>query len=180
LILRARARIFALASVTITLSLDSGGSHPRTVLPALPTNDKQVWIKLLYLDLEAHPPQSSILAVALHAEPGSTSKVQLGLFSPQLPEATRLDVTLARIRAVVGEENVGCAVLQDTHAPEDFRMAPFTLPSGDSAVIASSQPRASMWQLRPREGVSVTMQNQRPATFFFRERHYSVEHAYGP
>ena len=37
LILRAKARILALASVTITLSLEGGGSHIRTVRPALPT-----------------------------------------------------------------------------------------------------------------------------------------------
>ena len=48
-----------------------------------------------------------------------------GLFSPQLPEASRLDVTLARIRAVVGEENVGRAALVDTHAPDGFRMEAF-------------------------------------------------------
>jgi hypothetical protein len=65
LILRAKARILALASVTITLSLDGGASHSRTVRPALPTTDKQLWIKLLHLDLEAHPPQASILAVVL-------------------------------------------------------------------------------------------------------------------
>ena len=111
LILRAKARILALASVTITLTLDGGGTHTRTVRPALPTTDKQLWIKLLHLDLEAHPPHAAILALTLTAEPGSTSKVQLGLFSPQLPEASRLDVTLARIRAIIGEECVGRAVL---------------------------------------------------------------------
>jgi hypothetical protein len=95
LVLRAKARILALASLTITLTLDGGGSHIRTVRPVLPTTDKQLLIKLLHLDLQAHPPSASILAVALHAEPGSTSKIQLGLFSPQLPEASRLDVTLA-------------------------------------------------------------------------------------
>jgi protein ImuB len=128
LILRAKARILALASLAITLSLEDGASHSRTVRPALPTTEKQLWIKLLRLDLEAHPPQAPILAVALHAEPGSTSKVQSGLFSPQLPEASRLDVTLARIRAIVGEGNVGRAVLGDTHAPEGFRMEAFTVP----------------------------------------------------
>ena len=97
LILRATARVLALASVTITLTLEGGATHSRTVRPALPTNDRQLWLKLLHLDLEAHPPQAAILAVALDAEPGSTSKVQLGLFSPQLPEPSRLDVTLARI-----------------------------------------------------------------------------------
>ena len=180
LILRAKARILALASVTITLMLDGGGTHTRTVRPALPSTDKRLWIKLLHLDLEAHPPQAAILAVALDAEPGSTSKVQLGLFSPQLPEATRLDVTLARIRAIVGEDCVGRAVVQDTHAPEGFRMEPFTVSSGDSGVIGSPTPRASMRQLRPPEPASVTLRNFQPAMFFYRERRYAVEHAYGP
>jgi protein ImuB len=34
--------------------------------------------------------------------------------------------------------------------------------------------------LRPSEAASVTLQNSRPSKFFFRERRYSVESAYGP
>lgn len=151
LMLRAKARILALASVTITLTLDGRSTHARTIRPALPTTDKQLWIKLLHLDLEAHPPQAAIVAVQLQAEPGSTTKVQLGLFAPQLPEAARLDVTLARIRAIVGEDCIGRAVLQDTHAPEAFRMETFTVPSNNLAVVTSTHPRASMRQLRPSE-----------------------------
>jgi protein ImuB len=180
LILRAKARILALASVTITLSLDGGASHIRTVRPALPTTDKQLWIKLLHLDLEAHPPQASILAVALHAEPGSFSKVQLGIFSPQLPEATRLDVTLARIRAIVGEGNVGRVVLEDTHAPEGFHIEPFIVPSGNSTEVTPPEQRGAARQLRPPETVSVTLKSSRPATLFFREQRYAIEQAYGP
>jgi protein ImuB len=180
LILRAKARIVALASATIGLALDGGSNHVRTVRPALPSNDKQLWIKLLHLDLEAHPPQAAILAVRLDAEPGSTSKVQLGLFSPQLPEASRLDVALARIRALVGDENVGCAVLEDTHAPDAFRIEPFVLPSGDSAAMAPVPSRPAARQIRPPETVSVMFENRRLATFFFRGRRYAVERAYGP
>lgn len=180
LILRTKARVLALASVTITLTLDGGGMHIRTVRPALPSTDRQLWIKLLHLDLEAHPPHASILAIRLDAEPGSTSKIQLGLFSPQLPEAARLDVTLARIRAIVGEDCVGRAVLQDTHAPEGFRMECFTVSSGSSVSIGSAAPRISMRQLRPPEPASVTLKNSRPTMFFYRERRYAVEQAYGP
>jgi protein ImuB len=180
LIVRAKARVFALASVTLTLALESKGTHARTVRPAVPTNDKQLWIKLLHLDLEAHPPNASVVALMLTAEPGSTSKIQLGLFSPQLPETTRLDVTLARIDAIVGEGRAGRAVLQDTHAPEAFRMEPFTLPSGDSPVVPTPETRVSVRRLRPAEKVAITLQNQRPTTFFFRERRYRVKQAYGP
>ncbi len=180
LIGRAKARILALASVTVTLELEGEAVHTRIVRPALPTNDKQLWIKLLHLDLEAHPPQAAILSLTLAAEPGSTSRVQLGLFSPQLPEPMRLDVTLARIRAIVGEEGVGRAVLKDTHQPDGFRMAAFTLPATARSADISSQPRSALRQLRPAEDISVTTQGQRPKAFVFRERYYMVESSYGP
>ena len=65
LILRARMRVLALASITITLTLEGGGEHARIVRPALPSTDKQLWLKLLHLDLEAHPPLAAILSIAL-------------------------------------------------------------------------------------------------------------------
>ena len=180
LIVRASARALALASVTITLTLEGGATHARTVRPALPGNDKNLWIKLLHLDLEAHPPQGAILALALTAEPGIPGKEQLGLFSPQLPEPARLDVTLARIRAIVGEECAGRAVLADTHAPDGFRLEPFHISSASPSPRAAAQPRAAMRILRPAEGVSLTLKNQRPKEFVFREQRYVVERAYGP
>jgi protein ImuB len=180
LIHRATDHILALASVSVTLTLEGGAMHSRTVRSALPTNDKQTWIKLLHLDLEAHPPQAVILALTLTAEPGKTSKVQLGMFSPQLPEPARLDVTLARIQAIVGEENVGRAALKDTHEPDGFRLEPFGLPSRQSSQISPVQSRAAVRQLRPAEAVSITLQSKCPRAFVFREQHYAVERAYGP
>ena len=182
LVLRASARSLALASVTIRLALEGNASHTRAVRPALPSNDRQLWIKLIHLDLEAHPPQASILALTVLAEPGSTSRMQLGLFSTQLPEPERLDVTLARIRSIVGENNAGRALLKDTHQPDSFRVAPFSIPS-DSAgetEITVDQPRATVRQLRPAEQIKVTLRSQQPAEFSFREQHYCVERAYGP
>lgn len=180
LILRATARVLSLASITITLLLEGGATHARTVRPALPMNDRQLWLKLLYLDLEAHPPQAAILAVELNAEPGSASQVQLGLFSPQLPEPSRLDVTLARIRAIVGDDNVGRAVLTDTHQIDGFRMEPFSIFSAGSPQIVSAPLRPAMRRLRTAETVSVTLQSEHPKAFTFRGRRYSVERAYGP
>lgn len=180
LILRATARVLSLASVTITLSLEGVATHTRTVRPALPTNDRQLWLKVLHLDLEAHPPQASVLAVELNAEPGNTNQVQLGLFSPQLPEPSRLDVTLARIRAIVGDENVGRAVLTDTHELDGFRMEPFSISSTEFLETPSAPLRPAMRRLRPAESVSVMFESERPNAFIFRERRYSVERAYGP
>jgi protein ImuB len=180
LILRASARVLALAEGTVTLALEGGVSHARTVRPAVPTNDQALWLKLLHLDLEAHPPQAAILAVALEAEPGSTSKVQLGLFSPQLPDPSRLDVTLARLRALVGEGNVGCAALEDTHRSDGFRLEPFRVPSAQPTLREPAPLRPAARRLRPAEAAFVMLHAEQPRTFIFRERRYTVERAYGP
>jgi protein ImuB len=174
------ARVLALASVTVTLELYGGSTHEQVVRPALPTNDKELWTKLLHLDLEAHPPQAAVIAVGLRAEPGSTSKVQLGLFSPQLPEAGRLDITLARLTALVGEGNVGSPALPDQHLPGGFRIDPFTLSSGDPTISASAISRVSLRQLRPPEPVMVMLKGAKLESLRLRTRRYVIEHLYGP
>jgi protein ImuB len=179
LIIRARSRVFALASVTITLRLDGGGTHARTVNPRVPTNEKRLWLKLLQLDLEGHPPNASILGVHLHAEPGATSKVQLGLFSPQLPEPGRLDVTLARITAIVGDGNVGMAVLDDTRRSSDFHVEPFAITNTEPPVPNESSPLC-LRLLRPAERTRVEFRRGQPCEIHFRSRCYMVERVYGP
>jgi protein ImuB len=180
LIVRAREHILALATATASLSLERGGTHIRTVRPALPSNDKAIWIKLLHLDLESHPPSTPVLAVTLQAEHGCTSKQQLGLFAPQVPESSRLDVTLARIRAAVGEANVGRAVLRDTNHPDGFRLEPFALPTGQAPNAEAVPLRPAMRRVRPAHPIAVTVQSESPKAFFFRGKWYAVEHAYGP
>ena len=184
LIVRAQAHILALASITLELRLDGGGWFTRIVRPALPNTDRKLWLKLIHLDLQAHPPPAGIFGLRVTAQPGSSSKVQMGLFSPQVPEPMRLDVTLARIRSIVGEGAVGQAVLKDTHRPDAFRMEPFRVATGStptrqSGLEAGSQ-RVAMRQLRPAEIVTVTVCDYRPRSFYFRERSYRVERAYGP
>ena len=181
LILRAISRVLALASVTITLTLDGNGLHVRTVRPAVPTNEGQLWIKLMHVDLEAHPPMAAVLAMTLSAEPGSTSKVQLGLFSPQLPEPSRLDVTLARIAKIVGEQSVGRPVLIDTHHPQGgFRLERFTVPTSEPANAAMVQGCATMRELRPAESVGVMLAEGRLNAILFRQKRYTVMQSYGP
>jgi protein ImuB len=188
LIARAAAQILALASVTVTLALDGGSTHTRTVRPALPGNDRRLWLRLLHLDLQAHPPSAPILAVTVTADPGATSKVQLGLFTPQLPEPDRLDVTLARIRSLVGDHRVGRAVLEDTHCPDIFRMEPFTIPTTQTTTGTlpvpqdqiKNQAHAARRRLRPPEPIAVTLRERRPTSFVFRNQRYTVERAWGP
>ena len=180
ILMRAAARFVAAASITTTLALESGGTHTRTVRLALPGNDRQVWLKLIHLDLVAHPPPAGVLSVTLTAEPGRTAKVQLGLFAPQLPEPARLDVTLARLRALVGEENAGRAVLDDTHAQEAFHLEAFQVSTLRAEESRPSHRRLAQRRVRPAEPISVALRGEQPAALSFRQLFYRIERAYGP
>lgn len=180
LIRRATDRILALASVTVSLVLDGGALHTRTVSPPLPTNERTLWLKLVQMDLEMHPPQASIHRVRLEADPGHTSKVQLGLFSPQLPEPGRLEVTLARIAKIVGEDAVGQMVLRDTHQSQNFRMEKFRVPDSPPVADESRPSQLALRELRPTETVSISLAEGRPSVVRFRNVAYRVERAYGP
>jgi hypothetical protein len=86
------------------------------IRPALPSIDRKFLLKLLQLEIAAHPPQAAVLSFTLTAEGGQSSKVQLGLFAPQTPEPSRLDVTIARLKAHCwrGSRRLACA---RRHAP---------------------------------------------------------------
>ena len=183
LLARAANDLVVLAAVTVTLKLEGGQEHVRTVRPALPGNDLQLWIKLVQLDLAAHPPQAAILTLTLAAETGSRGKVQLGLFTPQAPEPDRLDVTLARLRSLVGDDCVGMPVLNDAHRPDAFKVEPFRVSAASSdatEVNAAGAARGALRALRPPEPLSITLHSKAPEAFFFRAARYRVERAYGP
>ena len=180
LILRAMNRSFALASVTMTLGLDGGGEHQRTIKPAVPVARRDVLLKLLQLDLEAQPPRAAVMSIHVSAEPGDRSKVQLGLFAPQLPEPMRLDVTLARIAALVGEGRVGRARLQDTHQPDGFAMERFVVPENRTRGNASACRSVALRRCRPPLAISMQRDGMRPRAFRLQGAQYAVQEAYGP
>ena len=179
LLARALNHCYALASVRIKLGLDGGGEHERILKPALPVSQREVLLKLLHLDLQAHPPSAGVMNIFLHAEPGDRSKVQMGLFAPQLPEPMRLDVTLARIAALVGEDRVGKAVLLDRHRPDSFRMERFTVPK-TTARDETARHVVALRRCRPPVNLSVQRAGHRLTSFWFNSRLYKVQQAYGP
>ena len=105
------------------------GLFQRTLRLPVPMLDAKVFLKLLQLDLKAHPPGAPILKIHLSAEPARPRNSQNGLFLPASPEPEKLELTLARISGIVGEDRVGSLELLDTHRPEAFRMQHFA-PSG--------------------------------------------------
>ena len=95
--------------------------------------DTKVFLKLLQLDLNAHPPGAPIVKIHLAAEPARPRSAQGGLFLPPSPEPEKLELTLARIAGMVGEHRVGAVELLDTHHPDGFRMQHFVAEVGRQA-----------------------------------------------
>jgi protein ImuB len=104
--------------------------HQRTLKLPVPTQDSKVLLKLLQLDLAAHPPQAPVKKVSLELVPAQIRFGQVGLFQLRAPEPAKLEVTMARLRAAVGEKDqagrnrVGFPVVQDSHKPDNFEVLP--------------------------------------------------------
>jgi len=176
---RAAAHALSLASLVVHMELVGGRVYRRVIRPAHPTTDRKFLLKLLQLEIAAHPPQAAVVLAALTAEAGQSSTIQLGLFAPQTPEPSRLDVTIARLKAIAGEDRVGSPVLEDTHRPGSFRMECFTVATPSSPSQAGP-PRMALRRVRPPIPVRVQLRALKPIAFRDRERTFKVSAAYGP
>ncbi len=117
----------------------------------VPLDDTQTMLKLLQLHLERHPPEAPILAFTLRIEPAPPRRIQGGMFLPPTPPPDKLQVTIARIAAMVGEENVGAPMLLNTHRPDAFQMTALNTSAPDLRAPEPSQQslRLAMRLFRP-------------------------------
>ena len=136
----ARLRARALAAQELHLNLELAATQPngcasftrartktftRTLRLPAPMLDAKVFLKLLQLDLQAHPPGAPIVKIHLSADPARPRALQSGLFQPVFPEPEKLELTLARIASIVGEGRVGSVELLDTHREGAFALRHF-------------------------------------------------------
>jgi nucleotidyltransferase/DNA polymerase involved in DNA repair len=124
------------------LGMTKSGVYERTLRLPVPMLDTRVFLKLLQLDLKAHPPEWPVKKISLTADAVRPRSAQTGLFLPLTPQPERLEVTLARIRGVVSDTNdavprVGSPELLDSHRPDAFVMKKF---SPESAQAGSGDP----------------------------------------
>jgi protein ImuB len=179
LVSRAATRALSLATITVQMRLEKQLAYKRVIRPAIPSSDRKFLLKLLQLEIAAHPPQASITSLTLIAEAGQRSKVQMGLFAPQTPEPSRLDVTLARLKALVGDDRVGSAVLSDTHRSGSFVMENFSI-TDQASFYMDTTVRISLRRIRPPRPIRVEVHSQKLASFRDGADRYDVQVAYGP
>ena len=120
---------YALATneLTLQMQLADHTSYDRTLSLPHPMRDHKVFLKLLLLEMEKQPPQAAVKAVSLSCDPVKPRVLQHGLFVPLAPSPDKLELTLARLAKLVGEQNIGSPVLLDTHRPDAFNVKRFVL-----------------------------------------------------
>ena len=123
------------------------GSITRFIRLPLPMLDPRLFLKLLQLELRAHPPGAPVVKVTLAAEPVKPRPGQGGLFLPATPAPDRLELTLARLAAIVGEQKIGAAEVLDAHRSDAFQMKRFA-PAAPQGLKPSSKDR-NMARLKP-------------------------------
>src|SRR5712664_757519 len=88
----------------------------------VPMRSAKTLLKLLRLQLQGDPPAAPIQKIYMTTDAAAPRVSQNGLFVPCGPDPEKLEVTIARLGKLVGEGNLGCAELLDSHRPESFRM----------------------------------------------------------
>ena len=175
---RLAGRGLATNEIHLRLALEDRTTHERTLRFPVPMCDAKTFLKLLQLDLSRHPPGAPVLKVemtAAHTRPRTT---QEGLFIPSAPEPEKLEVTLARLSALVGEENTGSPELQDTHRPDAFVMRRF------GAAAAPNRDRegavAAFRYYRPPKEAQVQTEDGRPVFLLAKDIRGRILAAAGP
>ena len=175
------ARAYALRAITLTLKLDKSAPYVLNIRPALPTQNRELLLKLLNLDLQTRPPEAAILEVSLSAEATKPQTAQRGLFQAQFPDTDKLDLLLARLRSIAGEDNVGSPELRNTPCDDEFGIAPYQPASSNIRQEATeSNTRLALRRFRPPQSVRVTLTGSCPSKLFWNKQRFEVADATGP
>jgi protein ImuB len=158
--------------------------YEKSIPLPVPTRDSKLLLNLLRIQLETDPPSAPILRVALKVAPASPRVAQGGLFVPLSPDPEKLEITLARIAGLVGQQNVGSPRLLDSYRSENFEMRPFAfLPPSATFKLGQHQAdteRVALRIYRPPALASVGLKNDIPNQLSFRGIRGRVVTAGGP
>ncbi len=186
LVHKLKRQALAARRMTLTLTLVNDSTHARTFDFPVPTQEPRVFLKQTQLDLEAHPPAAAVRVLELRLDPARPRTLQGGLFRPAVPEPDKLQVTIARIAALVGPEHVGTPELLDTHRSDAYVMLQNAL-VGQSASNTGSETPAGPTQLRlscrlyrPALSATVRLVRERPSWLHADSIRGAVQDAAGP
>jgi protein ImuB len=110
----------AAEAVRVSLKLPDGSHYERTLSLSQPLTNAEALLKLIRLELAAHPSPDAVEGLTLTAKPVPQRVTQYSFFAPPRPGPAKLAVTLTRLKNLVGPTNVGTPAVCDTHRPRAF------------------------------------------------------------
>jgi len=167
-------------------ALTVNSQFQRTIKLPVPCQDSRTLLKLLQLDLNAHPPEAPVRKIELEVFPARLRYVQAGLFQPLAPEPARLEITLARLRSVVGTEDshgrsrVGFPSVLDSHRPDSFAVLPAGIILSTKREEIQPSCQLAVRFFRPALAARVELREGRPTAVAFHHVRAGVVRAAGP
>lgn len=152
----------------------------------VPTQDKNVLFSLVRLQLEQTTFSAPVRKLTLEVVPIKPRVAQGNFFAPPSPEPERVEITLERIRGIVGtlddhgKNCVGSPHLLDTHQPDSFKVKNFV----SSDELQDSAPAKlsfiALRVFRPAIRTSVELDGEKPHFIWLWQRQRRVLAASGP
>jgi protein ImuB len=166
LAVRLRAIYLVAKELTLQITFANKQVYERVFKIPQPTNDVDLLFRMLQTHLENFRSEHPIVAVALSAQPIKPAREQFGLFETTLRNPHQLSETLARLSALLGADQVGTPILEETHRPDAFRMESFSWEVG--AIDLNRPQRTAFLKLalrrfRPAVSASVLVDGDTPA-----------------
>ncbi len=145
---RLRFHARSTCELRLRLKLERAADHSIALRLPVPTLNQKTMFKLLELELRERPPCAPVERIWLEAVPTRPRTLQHGLFLPAAPEPERMEITLARLRALVGAANVGSPELSDSWRADAFRMGVMQTAGGEE-VATPVYARLALRRFRP-------------------------------
>jgi protein ImuB len=162
LAMRLATRALSTNELRLRLRLENRSMHESTLRLPVPSLDTKTFLKLMQLDLDAHPPAAPVLHLWMGVTPVKPQAAQNGLFIPVAPEPVKLELTIARIQAIVGEGRVGTPSLTNTYRPDAFRLEKMTTALLTKHARNAPIPFLSLRLFRPPRHAQVVLDSGQP------------------
>jgi protein ImuB len=132
-------------------------------------NEAPAVAALLKASLASRPPRSPVEAVTLRARPIRVAAAQESLTDRSRPSPRMLAGTLARLAALLGEQQVGTPVLLDSYRPDAVNLVSHAPPpralsshAQRCGELTAARAVLALRRLRPSSPASVTLSAGRP------------------
>lgn len=151
----------------LRIPLDDGMVHERDFVIPVPTSEIEGLFRIVQTYLENLRLRQCPVGVQLRLVAADPARDQLRLFDRALRDPNQFGETLARLKALLGNDQVGVPVCRDTHEPNQFAMRAMFSPMTENPVSLPAM-GLPLRRYRPAEPSRVEVADGRPVRVSFR------------